>query len=100
MSTIQLKCKNCNHANDYDSNELEWECVSADERQMGMDSNYVADIEFSCDKCGNEITGQFNYWEYPEGSINNEETTLNGATLISDENLIYNGISSFDEDDE
>lgn len=98
MSVIKLKCDKCNHVNDYESNDLDWECVDSDERQMGMESNFVAEIDFQCDKCGNQITGQFNYWEYPEGSINNEETTLDGATLVSNESDIYN-IEEDNEDD-
>ena len=59
--------------------ELDWETIDSNERQMGHENHYKADIE-------HEVLGPISWslWEYPVGVQNHRETDANGHRVVSD----------------
>jgi hypothetical protein len=76
---IRLTCNNCGTDYQFEDSELDFDCVSSDERQMGPENEYVGQIEFDCDKCKNHITVEFDFWEYPIGALNYSEYSEEGC---------------------
>ncbi len=56
--------------------DLEWNQVSADERQMGLEVQYLAEVE-------HPALGRLTWsvWEYPMGMLNDSDQNINGHTL-------------------
>lgn len=59
-----------------DASELDWNQVSAEERQMGPELQYLGDIE-------HPILGNLTWsaWEYPVGMFNYSDNNISGHTL-------------------
>lgn len=72
--------------------ELEWAEFAADERQMGTESGYSAEIDHPA--LG---TISWELWEYPIGAENMRETHANGHELL--ENIDF-GLQDFLDDDD
>lgn len=64
---------------DIQAKELDWQEVSADERQMGPEICHQA--EFEHPELG---TLSWSLWEYPQGMENDRETDVGGHELLSD----------------
>ena len=65
------------------SNELSnesFELIETDDKQMGVEKHHYAKFIAECN--GNEISIEFNLWEYPEGILNYEEHFEKGCTLV------------------
>ena len=80
---LKFKCDRCGkihkyHELDFD---LDFECIGGAERSMGAENQYVATENFECD-CGNDITVEFEVWEYPVGAHNYDSVEIDGAELI------------------
>jgi hypothetical protein len=74
------------------ADELEWAEFAADERQMGTEVGYSAEIDHPA--LG---TISWELWEYPVGAENMRETHANGYELL--ENIDF-GLQDFPDDDE
>lgn len=69
--------------------ELEWDSVAADERQMGTEVCHRADVQHP------ELGAlSWELWEYPIGMENDQESDVNGHTLLENFRI---GISHLDE---
>ena len=73
------------------ADELEWAEFAADERQMGTEIGYSAEIEHP--SLG---TISWELWEYPVGAENMRETHTNGHVLI--ENIDF-GLEDFPDEE-
>ena len=67
---VTFKCEECSTPYALDCDELDWEVVESQERQMGAEVNYEAYSEIDCDRCGNNMSLTFSCWEYPVGAEN------------------------------
>lgn len=77
---IKCKCKQCGKVEHIPCGDLDWECIESEERGMGAENHYSAIYEFTCD-CGNNITLEFDTWEYPVGVVNYCDATLKGCEI-------------------
>ena len=75
----QIECSECGCVIDI---ALDIEAVDSDEREMGSEVTYEGEYEEKCPSCGNDISGRFTVWEYPEGSINDVENIVDGAEVL------------------
>lgn len=78
--TIECKCSACGNITNLHCNDFEWELTESNQRNMGSENCYTAKQEFICD-CGNDISVEFNTWEYPAGMVNMTDSTVNGCTI-------------------
>lgn len=67
--------------------ELDWEIVEADEREMGTESLHEAEFEVECEHCHQILTITLHVWEYPEGFINMEEILVDGGELLEERSI-------------
>lgn len=64
--------------------ELDYECVGSDERQMGDENAYSGTIELDCEACENHMMAEFNFWEYPSQALNYSDTSSEGCSIIEE----------------
>jgi len=81
-SYLKIKCDKCGHIISIPCNELEFENVAAEEREMGPEITHSATGEVKCPNCGNDISYEYNVWEYPVGAFNTDEVNIEGGKLI------------------
>lgn len=67
---------------DLSEEELYWEVVDADEREMGTECLHEAVFDFNCSNCDEILTVTLHVWEYPEGFANIEEILVDGGELV------------------
>ncbi len=75
----KVKCETCGNEMELD---LELECISTYERQMGMELEYEAVCEGECDECGDEFLVRIQAWEYPVGILNMQTEELEGVKAL------------------
>ncbi|WP_449388610.1 PIN-like domain-containing protein [Chryseobacterium lineare] len=80
---LKFKCSSCGRIHRYDKSEfnLDFGCVSSNERNMGTENQYEAEEHFEC-SCGNEIEVKFELWEYPAGVHNYDSIEIENAKLL------------------
>lgn len=66
VEPLKVKCKNCNKVFEV---ELDFECVSTNERNMGTEFDYEGVSEERCPYCGKDIYIKIEAYEYPIGCI-------------------------------
>lgn len=100
-TTIQVRC-NCGEVVTIDlaGEELCWEVVETDEREMGTERLHEADFEVDCKKCDEAISVTLHVWEYPEGFDNMDEILVDGGTLIKGCDLGDLVLGEYGEDEE
>mgnify|MGYP001780046709 CR=1 FL=1 len=65
--------------------ELETECYEHGSEGMGVDTVYTFSYEFTCPKCGRDITITVSADEYPEGVCNYSDPSISeGAEFIGE----------------
>ncbi len=77
--TARVRHKTTGSIHEVESNELDWDAVGGDERQMGPEIHYEAAIEHP--ELG---TLTWSLWEYPQGIENYRQTKLGEHELIED----------------
>jgi uncharacterized Zn finger protein len=80
---MQIGCQNCGHVNTIDSDDLDFELVESEEREMGSENTWEAQVEITCDKCGADIEVTHSVYEYPSGTKNSEEVTAKNGIVVS-----------------
>ncbi|REH35874.1 hypothetical protein DFR26_2207 [Paraperlucidibaca baekdonensis] len=75
------KCSNCGAKHFLHADDFEFEVQSSDERQMGAETQYVAEIHACCHNCKEAIELEFEVWEYPAGIINCTNESANNAEI-------------------
>lgn len=84
---IECKCNSCGEITKINCNHLNWELTETTQRSMGLESCYSAAVELTC-KCRNEMSIEFDTWEYPVGSVNMTDKRVSGCTI--NKTCIYN----------
>jgi hypothetical protein len=82
MKLIQpynVKCEQCGTVIDLD---IDMECMSSYERNMGPELEYLGTFDGTCPECGSDITVQIEAWEYPEGALEGYNVSKQGVDTI------------------
>lgn len=82
IGSMTVKCKQCGKIHTISAEEADFENNYGEERQMGTENGYVWEHSIKCG-CGNEIEISYEVWEYPEGTFNTDNVTINGGILIN-----------------
>lgn len=71
----EIRCPHCNNVNKIDLKDY-IQSTDSSEREMGIETEYTILCEEICDQCnsGYLVTGSL--WEYPEGSLNLDDTSV------------------------
>jgi len=78
---VTFICSSCRRPHKFNCEDVEWEAVSSDERQMGSETQYEALYIDTC-QCGQEMNITFSCWEYPVGAINYTDVQSGGVDNI------------------
>jgi hypothetical protein len=78
----KIQCNECEKIHLIEDDELNFECVATDHRQMGPENTYSGEISFDCDKCNNSISAEFTFWEYPAMALNDTDFKTEGCEVI------------------
>jgi len=65
-----------------DADNLDWELVCADERQIGVECGYEASIQIELEENVHEI--KWTVYEYPVGCFNYKEVECGELTMVQD----------------
>jgi len=81
--TIEIKC-NCGAVDEIDLSQenLVWNIVETDEREMGTEFTHEAEVCHQCSICHEQITIFLRVWEYPDGAYNDEDIEVIGGELV------------------
>ena len=60
---------------------FEWEGSQTDDREMGVENEYVSTESIDCPKCGHQIDLEFHVWEYPLGMFNYQSIEADGGCI-------------------
>jgi hypothetical protein len=77
------------------ADELEWEAIGSEERQMGPENTYAAVVDHP--ELGQLV---WSLWEYPVGMENMTETEVNGHRLLENIEFGLQHLPDFDDDEE
>lgn len=76
---LVVRCNSCNNSF---SVELDFDCITTDERDMGTEYDFEGVFDGTCPHCGKDIYIQVEAYEYPEGVVNDyNEQVVDGATI-------------------
>lgn len=70
---LQLQCNNCRKIFETD---IEFECVSTNERNLGLEIDYEGIYDMPCPNCGRDIFVRIEAYEYPPGVVNYVRNTI------------------------
>ena len=97
---IVINCNNCGTRYEFKDSKLNYTCLESNERQMGTEKMYSGTIEFSCNKCQNNIIVEFSFWEYPVQALNYSEYNEEGCIVTEEPNYQSYLINPANENDE
>lgn len=79
---LDLECSNGHLCHfDIHTDDVQWQLVEADERQMGTESHFEAEIILNCNDCNAPMTITLHLWEYPDGVFNSSEVEVENGQL-------------------
>ena len=82
---IQVESENGKILNiDLANEDLSWEVVETDDREMGVERLHEAILEYNDKDTDEPIVITLHVWEYPEGVSNMEDIEIEGGELIHD----------------
>ena len=76
---LRVKCKQCGFIFKAD---IDMECTSTDERNMGIECGYEGIFDSMCPNCGSETYVYLEVYEYPEGILNYARDLEKGVELM------------------
>ena len=79
-----IKCERCDTDNPINSEDAEFEVQETEQRDFGLEKNWVFDFDFDCENyenCKNNISGTYEKWESPVGQNGIENITVNGGKV-------------------
>lgn len=77
--TLVIKCEKCNVDNEISSCDAQFDIQETNQRDFGLERNWIFDIDFDCDNCENNISGTYEKWEGPVGQGSVDNILLNGG---------------------
>jgi len=80
-NSVDFSCNSCGHHQSAPHNWFDLECTGGDERGMGAEHQYTADIEVECEQCQSDISIELEIIEYPFGVINQLNMRAWGANI-------------------
>lgn len=80
--------------------ELSWEVVETDEREMGMERLHEAMVEKDIEGQDAPLVLTFHVWEYPEGFLNMQEIEVSEGEVMEECDLGQFVISYYEDDEE
>ena len=80
LDSYKYACSNCKTLHMGESGNLDFECVSANDRSMGAEYQHQATVTDEC-VCGQEIEIRFEVWEYPVGVFNMQQAECDGGRV-------------------
>lgn len=83
---------------DLSKEDLEWDVVEIDEREMGVERLHESVFEKKVEGLEEALEITLRVWEYPEGMVNMQEIELNKGEVIEGCDLGQFVISYYDED--
>ena len=81
-SYARIKCEECDHIFDVDSEDLDVQEQGMTEREMGPEIFYSGEMQLDCPRCLNDIEITYEFSEYPIGVASFDETYAEGAEVI------------------
>lgn len=99
---FSLECSKCSKEHDFLPEDVDFE-TGGSERSMGPENSYIWKEDIECDgeidgeECGNEISINYEVYEYPVGALNNETVEITGGKELS--RFDYNFHEEPEEDD-
>lgn len=85
---------------DLKEEDLSWEIVETDEREMGVERLHEAILEKDVENEEKPLVITLSVWEYPEGFLNMQEIDVEGGELEEDCDLGPFVLSYYDQEDE
>jgi len=82
VANATYRCTKCGAKHYLNADDYEFDAQSGSERQMGAETQFVAEIEKPCHNCGQDIHLEFDVWEYPVGIINYTNEQSEGAEIL------------------
>lgn len=80
--------------------DLSWEIVETDEREMGVERLHEAIVEKEIEGLDEHLSITLHVWEYPEGFLNMQEIEVSEGEVIEECDLGQFVISYYEEDEE
>lgn len=84
-----IKCDSCKHLEKFNCNNLDFQIVETQQRQMGSHNTHVYKNEYTCHSCSNQIGIEYTVWEYPVGTFNDSEVAIDGGELVEECNCAF-----------
>ena len=78
---FSLTCTKCNKQHDFNGADIEFDHPLGFKRQLGTENGYIWEHTFIC-SCENEIDIDYDVYEYPIGSLDNDDVRIAGGTEI------------------
>lgn len=75
-------CNICHTHNNIACNDLPFDIVEVKEGRMGTERCHSVEHAIKCISCRREIAIKYEVWEYPDGSINDEDVEVTGGSLV------------------
>jgi len=82
LGTAKLKKSETGEIFEVCPNDLEWEVVDVEEKKMGAELHYSAQLFFYSKQKELEAEVIWDVWEYPIGSINHQEIQLENCQIL------------------
>ena len=80
--------------------DLSWEVVETDEREMGVERLHEAEMEKEFEGSQEPLVITFRVWEYPEGFLNMQEIEVSEGKVVEECDLGQFVISYYNDDEE
>lgn len=83
---IEIVCNECGNLFKcrFPSEQLVWEELDANERELGTERYYEAKFICNCTECNKQLVFTCQVWEYPEGKIDYQDIVCDNAQVVSD----------------
>ena len=85
---------------DLSEEDLSWEVVETDEREMGVERLHEAEMEKEIEGSQEPLVITFRVWEYPEGFLNMQEIEVSEGEVVEECDLGQFVISYYNDDEE
>ena len=80
---FSVKCNKCGKQHNFIEENVYFELVSTEEKEMGVENEHLWEESFTCDVCNNEIEIEYHVWEYPVGAFNHDDIIKSGTEIVN-----------------